>query len=131
MKFASAPLLVIGFLILTADAHSPQTPIRKSGENLVSTKECFAKGGIGIINPHLYIDLRSEKNELILEGGSRWIGQDRGATEVVFLIENKVWSSVPPGFDLGKATVVSFEGSLVRFFDFSEASGGYYKRSKE
>jgi hypothetical protein len=99
-------------------------------KNMFATNECFAKGGIGIINANLYIDLKSAKNELVLNAGKKWSGQDAPTPEVVIFFDNRVWSPqvLPNGFDISKAIVVSFEGSRVRFFDFGTMSGGYYKR---
>jgi hypothetical protein len=93
----------------------------------------MAKGAIGIVNTHLYVDLKSAKNELILESGSRWANQPRDKEEIVVFFENRVWAKedLPRGFDLGKAIIVSFEANVVRFFDFEKMSGGYYRRQTE
>ena len=50
--------LVVGFL---EGASRAQTRI---GENMISTNECFAKGGIGIIDAHVYVDLTSPKQRV-------------------------------------------------------------------
>ena len=133
MKLISALTLILTLLTAAASGQVVSEPQTKTGGNMVSTNEYMAKGGVGIINMHLYIDLRSTKNELILDGGNRWAEQPREKEEVVFFFESKVFSKddVPRGFDLGKAIIVSFEGNIVRFFDFSKMSGGYYRRSKE
>ena len=73
----------------------------------------------------------SAKNELRLKDGHRWTGNDRGIREVVTVFDNRVSSrpEMPSGFDLNKAVVVSFEGAVIRFFDFQTMSGGYYRRN--
>lgn len=95
--------------------------------------ECFAKGGLGIVNTNLYIDLKSDKNELQLSAGNKWIGQSTPTREVVIFFENKIFSpqALPDGFDLSESVVISFEGDKVRFFDFGKMSGGYYKRPRQ
>jgi hypothetical protein len=95
-----------------------------------ATNECFAKGGIGIVNEGLYIVVKSGENELRLSAGDRWTGQSSSTPEVVIFFEGRIWSPqvLPDGFDLSKAIVVSFEASKVRFFDFGKMSGGYYRR---
>ena len=104
-----------------------------SDTDTFSTNECFAKGGIGIVSTNLHIDLKSEKNELVLSAGSRWTGQSASTQEVAIFFDNKIWSpqALPDGFDLSKSVVISFEGAKVRFFDFGKMSGGYYKRPKQ
>src|SRR5258708_23182030 len=84
-------------------------------QNMLATNECFSKGGLGIVNTKLHIDLKSAQNELLLIGLDRWVGQDATTPEVAIVFENRVWSpqSLPEGFDMSKAIVVSFEGSKV------------------
>jgi hypothetical protein len=130
MKLVSALTLIITLLTAAAGVRGVSQQQAKSGGRTISTSEYMAKGGIGIVNTHLYVDLKSVKNELILDGGNRWAEQPREKEEVVVFFENRVWSKddVPQGFDLSKAIIVSFEGNIVRFFDFGKMSGGYYRR---
>lgn len=95
-----------------------------------ATNRCLAKGGLGIINPDLYIVLDSPKNALLVGRGGRWTGQNASRSQVVVFSQKKVWSAhaLPDGFDLSQAIVVSFERDKIRFFDFDEMSGGYYER---
>jgi hypothetical protein len=97
---------------------------------LTSTR-CLAKGGIGAVFPGLYIDLKSGRNELILEHGKRWTGQTANRKEVAVYFNKAVGASesLPPDFNLDEAVVFSFEGTLIRFFDFNEGKGCYYKRA--
>ncbi|MGA3372772.1 MAG: hypothetical protein ABSC48_13530 [Terracidiphilus sp.] len=90
----------------------------------------FAKGGIGIINHDLFIDLKSNANELRLEAGKRWIGNEASTAEVVIVYGGRIWPShsFPAGADWKKCAVVSFEEGAVRFFDFRIDEGGYYIR---
>jgi hypothetical protein len=130
MKLAGTLALFITLLTAAAVGQvSPKSQTEIAGTKF-STNEYMAKGGIGIVNTHLYIDLKSAKNELLLEGGNRWTDQPRGKEEVVVFFENRVWAreDLPRGFDLSKAIVVSFEANVVRFFDFEKMSGGYYRR---
>jgi hypothetical protein len=105
------------------------TDARPNESNFLAN-ECFAKGGLGIVNTNLYIDLKSAKNELQLSAGNKWAGQSTPTQEVVIFFENKILSpqALPDGFDLSKSVVISFESDKVRFFDFGKMSGGYYKR---
>jgi len=124
--------LIFIFLVITAAAFGRATPEPGGKGNLLSMNECIAKGGIGIINRHLYIDLWSTRNELILTGRDRWVGNGEDTIEVVFYFDNKIWAptSVQADFELSKAVIVSFEKDKVRFFDFSAMSGGYYRRKQ-
>jgi hypothetical protein len=109
-----------------------------NGNTMITTNQCFPKGGIGIINKSLYIVVKSAKdsrNELVVkpteETESRWKGRSVAKAEVVIFYEGKVWSveHVPDDFDLSRAVVISFESDKVRFFDFQAMFGGYYERS--
>jgi hypothetical protein len=104
-----------------------------ANEDNFSTNEFFAKGGIGIVSTDLYIDLKSSKNELLLNAGNKWTGQNVSTQEVIMFFDNKIWppQALPNGFDLSKSAVISFEGDRVRFFDFGKMSGGYYKRPNQ
>jgi hypothetical protein len=132
MKFFGTLILVAALLSMNGLCQSVTRPGEKNGNNILATNECVAKGGIGIVNTHLYIDLNSDKNELILDGGNKWVGQSPETSELVFFFDNRVWSTavVPREFDLSRAVVVSFEGKVVRFFDFGNTSGGYYRRPR-
>jgi hypothetical protein len=103
------------------------------GDNLFAANEFIAKGGIGIVNPNLYIDVKSAKNELRLKEGHRWTGRDAKAAEVVFFFADTIWlpQKLPEGFDISQPIVVSFETGRIRFFDFSKLSGGFYRRQAQ
>jgi hypothetical protein len=90
----------------------------------------LSKHGIGPIRENLYVETDSTTNELLLDKGNRWTGNNSSAKEAVIFFENKVWlpSALPGDFDLTKAVIISFEGDKVRFFDFGGMHGGYYER---
>ena len=122
-----AHLSVLLLMAASVQLCSQSTSDRVS--NPVSANECLGKGGIGIISTSLYIDLRSDRNQLILTDGSKWTGSDAALSETVIVFNGKAWPhATPGGFDLSKATIVSFEKERVRFFDFSRMEGGFYKR---
>ena len=125
MKVAICSVL----LLVAASAQISSQSVNRNAPNPVSVNECFGKGGVGIISTSLYIDLRSERNQLILTEGRKWNGQDATLSETVIVFNGKVWQNgTPNGFDLSKATVVSFEKDRVRFFDFNRMEGGFYRR---
>ena len=99
---------------------------------MFATNLCLSKGGLGIVNTNLYIAVKSVRNELLFGGKETWSGSDASKPEVAIFFAGKVWAlqseTLPKGFDLTKAVVVSFEGDKVRFFDFQTMSGGYYER---
>lgn len=99
-------------------------------KSVFATNRCFSKGGLGIVNTSLYIAVKAAKNELRFGEKETWSGLEASQSEVVIFFEGKVWmqSSLPKGFDLSKAVVISFEGEKIRFFDFQSMSGGYYER---
>jgi hypothetical protein len=127
--------LLIGYALLLlaiASCSFSQEPSRRATEPLASfaTNECFAKGGLGIVTPNLYIKLRSERNQLLLADGKKWTGVRIEQPEIVIVFHGQAWQKVPEGFDLATAIVVSFENDRVRFFDFNRMEGGFYRRDR-
>ncbi|MGP8250875.1 MAG: hypothetical protein ACLQHF_02510 [Terracidiphilus sp.] len=100
------------------------------GKNVVATNKCYPKGGLGIVRKDLCIDLKSPVNRLLLDAGKSWSGKGRNDPELVIFFQGQVWpaQSTDGGFDLSKSIIVSFEGEEIRFFNFANSSGGYYKR---
>ena len=98
---------------------------------MFATNRCYGKAGLGIIDERLYIRLWSAKNELRYGVKETWHGLDASKPEIAIAFDGKIWSpqTLPDGFDLSKAVVISFEGSRARFFDFRRMSGGYYERT--
>jgi hypothetical protein len=133
---------ISGFLVLLlftafgTQGHS-QTAMSQNivrGKNMRVTDPCLmVKGGLGIVNPGLYIDVNSEKNKLLFGKDESWSGLDWSESEIVAFFANKVWTthSLPRDFDLSKAVIISFERERVRFFDFQAGAGCYYHRSRE
>jgi len=88
------------------------------------------KGGVGVVRAPIFIALRGPRNEIIRGAGKDWKGAGKTEREVVFVVGNEVFlqGQVPAHFDLTKAILISFEGSIIRYFDFRDFAGGYYKR---
>jgi len=133
---AYAVLGLIAATIFSAKGVSQDTKKRGAAEEkkmMFATNRCFSKGGLGIVNTSLYIAVKSAKNELLFGEKETWSGLDASRPEVVLFFENKVWTpdSLPKGFDLSRAVVVSFEGDKIRFFDFQTMAGGYYERIRD
>ncbi len=99
-----------------------------------STSRCFSKGGLGIINPNLFVLVKTNENELYYGSGGRapndWKGKTASESELVVFYDNRVWSvpQLPDRFDLSQAVVISFEHDKVRFFSFPSMDGCYYQR---
>ena len=92
--------------------------------------ECFPKGGLGIVDRDVYIDLRSPTNALILADGDRWTGRSRGSGQVVLLWNGApvTQEELPRDFQIEKSVLISFERGRVAFVDFPARGSGYYKR---
>ncbi len=140
MRFATcvASVLLVAILFGVQGVSQSANQSRAAEErDTFATRWELSKGGIGTVNTSLYIVVKSsksEKNGLILkrtaETEYRWKGKRVTESEVVYVYESKVWASrsLPKGFDLSKAVVISFEGDKIRFFDFQATAGGYYDR---
>lgn len=129
MKFAIGGVVL---LLVFASCEFSQEPSRRVPVPPISfaTNECFGKGGLGIVTPNLYINLRTERNQLLLADGKKWIGKDAEQPEIVIVFHGQAWQQVPDAFDLATAIVVSFEKDRVRFFNFNRMEGGFYKRHR-
>ena len=123
-------VLILSILVLmTARIQAQPQELNPKVQNPLSYNECFAKGGIGIIDTGLYIALRSDRNQLILADGKKWTGQDAAVSETVIVYKGQtLQGSTPDRFALSEATIVSFEKDRVRFFDFKHMDGGFYRR---
>jgi hypothetical protein len=125
MKVATCGVL----LLMAFAAQISSQSANRQVPSPVSVNECFGKGGVGILSASLYVDLRSERNQLILAEGRKWNGQNAALSETVIVFNGKAWqNATPDGFDLSRATIVSFEKDRVRFFDFNRMEGGFYRR---
>lgn len=123
-----------------APAADPTAPDRCS--SFVIDRNWPVKGGVALLGDGLYVIVNAERNELRLPATpgrsgatskeTTWLGRPRSEREVVLIVGGRVLTStdLPPDFDLSKAVLVSFEADKVRFFDFSQARGGYYPRGK-
>jgi hypothetical protein len=126
--------IVLGALSLAqGSGQGGNKPSMSKDKNTFATNVFWQKGGLGVIHPNLHIVLNADKNKLLLAGSDNWIGQGASTPEVAIFYQGKIWSSqaLPNGFDLAKAIVISFEAEKIRFFDFGEMTGGYYKRLKQ
>jgi hypothetical protein len=133
-------VLIATLLSALAFGQAANAPGAKKQKNVIATDRCWSKGGIGIVgsvedkvNGHFYIVVKSAKNKAVLEGGGQWIGKSAGTREVAIFFENKIWSppNLPSGFDMSKAVVISFEGDVIRLFQFNGMHGCYYDRIPE
>ena len=122
---------VMAIAIAATCACAQQASTKDERLNQITGNRCIAKGGIGIINVDLYVDLNSARNELILKGGQRWSGESLGTPELVVVFGGRVWhqNDLPLNFDLSRAAVVSFETDSVKFAQLDSMAGGYYQRS--
>ena len=124
-------LFVLAVLAKQGQSQTAKNHAIGEGKNMLVTDPCImVKGGLGIVKPGLYIDVTSLRNKLLFGKDESWSGLDWSESEVVVFFAEKVWGahSLPKDFDLSKAVVVSFEREKVRFFDFQEMGGCYYKR---
>ncbi len=109
------------------------TPRIQKGEGglmKIAENEGFVKGGIGMMDDDLFVDLNSKKNELVLASGKRWVGNSSNKHQLVFIWCNSIIdvNSAPKNFKIADSVAVSFEGEKILFMNFKGGYGGYYKR---
>lgn len=123
-------LVALGASEWARSASSDESPGGAEARTLRVDDEFFAKGGLGIVNTEVYLDLRSRRNELVLRDGVRWTGRERDSSQVVILWKNlpMVADEIPADFELRKSIVISFERARVTFVDFQSDRGGFYRR---
>jgi hypothetical protein len=135
MKPTALLRLLVLVLLLVAYSTGQDTHKPLSVASFATTR-CFSKGSLGIINPDLYIGVKTDRNELFYGSGGRapndWNGKSASETEIVVFYDYQVWTApkLPEHFDLSKAVIISFEQDRIRFFDFEKMGGCYYMRLK-
>ena len=140
----SKPKYISLLLLILVHFHAQLSPEAKERSQSVektgafATRQEFSKGGIGLLNEHLYVVVKTKKtdrNQLIVRSKSgaeeAWNGKRVTEPEVVFFYDDKVWpciQALPDGFDLSRTIMVSFEKDKIRFFDFEKEYGAFYRR---
>ncbi len=123
----------------TGPSPSGPSPAARSASRRVATgglaskfpeNRLMRKGGIGVVARGLYVVLDSPHNEVAMAKGARWVGKKAGVEELVVFFRGRIWEkgTLPEGFDLSEAALISFEADRIRVFDFASMSGGYYRR---
>ncbi len=125
--------ILLCFLEVCGSAHRVSADGVTAGpeaKRLSLDDEFFAKGGLGIVNPEVYADLRSPRNEVVLREGARWAGRDREASQVLILWKNLPLAEgeMPAEFQLRSSIIISFERTRVSFIDFQSGRSGFYAR---
>lgn len=138
VDYAVSVLIAATLVGVQGITQSAKKPAVVKEANMCTTMEWEpSKGGVGLINEHLYVVVKSttnDRNEVIVKTADwkelRWKGKSVTENEVVIVYKGKVWSSqdVPDQFDLSNAVVISFEHDKIHFFDFQTMGGGYYER---
>ena len=128
-------ILILVTLICAATFANAGTMKETAGaaKKLLETNVAMSLGGVGIINTHLYILTKSDKNELLLDDHKRWTGHSLTKPQVVIFYQGKVYDTdqLPPNFNLADSILISFEGNKIKFFDFAGSQVGFYYREKE
>lgn len=139
-EYRYVPFLLLLAVLFPTRMNSQSEVKAKSMEKTgtFATRREFSKGGVGLLNERLYVVVKTQRtgrNELIVRSTNgaedTWRGKSVTEPEVVFFYDGKVWSqsqTLPDGFDLSRAILVSFEKEKVRFFDFEKEYGAYYSR---
>lgn len=120
--------LVFGTGRISATDSSPTQ--MKTTLDLIVNNQLFAKGGLGIVTKNIFAVTDSMENQLLLEGGKRWIGGTN--PQGIFIYKNEVISleNVPKDFDLQRCIMVMFQIERIYVMDFSTGAGGYYLRQR-
>lgn len=135
MKAMRASSLSFSILVLSGSYGLPlraamTTHKEQKTETPLSQAKYVPHGGMGVISDSIYIVVQSDKNELLLPKGQRWIGSSRSTMQRVCISGNTVyedaarWGQLP----LDRTIMVSFEGDRIYFFDFKNVRGGFYER---
>ncbi len=116
-------------MALCSALNEPMISVRTQLED--EENAAFSKGGVGIINPDVYIVVRSNNNELILGNNRKhWIGLPSDRKQIVIVIGDQVMNpdALPDDFKLSKAIIILFERDKIRFLDLAGAQAGFYRR---
>ena len=130
MKIGFFLVLMISLLAINNNAQNTNEPMNAKDQSMLATRECISKGGIGIIKRGLYVVVASENNEIDIGSPKRWQGRTKDVAEVVFFFRGRIWTAqeLPDDFDISDSVLISFERQVIRFINFSNMVGGYYRR---
>jgi hypothetical protein len=109
-------------------------PLKATSEefaDMFARQICTRKAGVGQLNGSIFILLaRTEKNEIITPKRDKWVGLNRDQNEAVFVFNDTIFhgNALPKDFELTKSILISFEGDIVRFFNFQSFAGGLFFR---
>ena len=114
-----------------------------ASENSLSMKEVFSilndltynqelissKGGMGLIKGDVFVNLRSEKNNLFFnKNGDEWVGEDKKSGQVIFLSEGRLCEASIIG-STKDIVVIIFSENKVKYIDLELGMGGVYARN--
>jgi hypothetical protein len=93
--------------------------------------QTITKGGVGLIRDDVFVVASSEKNEAIA-GSKTLVGADCQILELFVFSDGKFVGRVPvPGDSASDVIVALYSPEKVRFFDWKDFTGGYFKRWRE
>lgn len=87
---------------------------------------CMSKGGIGVIDRNLYIQLRSEKNSISVSN-QEWHGQPYKCVETVITDGQRILSN-DQNVSINSICVILFTPDQVAFIDYRNKTTGVYRR---
>src|ERR1035438_2495154 len=105
MRMTILTILAGTILSVQGCGQSSSPPDSRKENNMWPPGLNLSKGGIGLVTQgHLYIVVKSTRNELRLKDGNIWTGKSAGTREVVIVFEDRVWSpqDLPNAFDLDR-----------------------------
>jgi len=132
-------ILLLGFSISCSTSYLEQgkasgfeLPIAKQIDASLRANEngwCFRKGGVGTLGHGTYVVTRSNRNEVILPGGTTWKGRYRWFRQMVVVSGGRI---IRPGHsqnvELKECVVISFRRDRIIYYDFEHKEGGAYER---
>jgi len=98
-------ILILATLVCVASVAKagPMKDTAVAAKKLLEENVAMSKGGVGIVNTHLYILTKSTKNELLLgDDHKRWTGLPQTKPQVVIYYQNQVYTAdqLPINFNL-------------------------------
>jgi hypothetical protein len=120
-------VLSIAFLMRSSASEEPIPKVKAELEENC----CISKGGVGIINPDVYVVTDSEKNEIILGKNHKlWLGLSRDKPQTMIVLGDQVIdpNDPPKSYRLENAIIISFEAQRIKFLDLGGKQAGFYPR---
>ena len=123
--------VVEAFDKIAAERGVTAAEVRRVFAEMNCNGQAFTKGGAGLIRDDVFVVVNSEKNEMVA-GGDTAVGADCQTPELFVFAGGRFVGRMPlPSDSAANVIVALFSPEKVRYYDWEDFEGGYFKRWRE